>query len=298
MGKRIKASVTGRSAFEIFMCVLGAFIYSAGVSFFTVPHKFAAGGVTGIGIIVNHLLSWIPIGSVVLLLNIPLFIVAWRVFGFKFIARTVITTVFNSFFIDLLGSYEEKFCIGELCDENLLAAVFGGLLMGAGLGMVFMHGGTTGGFDIIARLLRLKFPYISMGKLMMFCDFAVIIFTGILYRSAESVMFSLISLFLSSQAIDYIIAGKSHSKLLFIITNEPDKVCADIISLCGRGVSIIHSAGGYTKTERDMLMCVVRVNEVAAVKQIVESRDDSPFIIVADSSEVLGKGFKSYKDTL
>lgn len=292
------SSRAGRTAFELIMCVVGTFLYSAGVALFVIPMKFAAGGVTGVGIIINYLFPVIPTGAVVFILNIPLFVLAWKTLGCKFIARTFLATACLSMFIDLLTKFGGEYGWFYSGDERLLAAIFGGITAGAGLGIVFLNGATTGGFDIIARLLRIKFPHISVGKLIMLCDFAVVLLTALVYRSAESLLYSAVMIFLSSQAIDYIIAGKSRSKLMFIMTSAPDKVCGDIISVCGRGVSLIHSAGGYTKKEKETLMCVVRINEVSAVRKIVEKYDDSPFIIIADSSEVLGKGFKSYQETL
>ena len=291
--KRITATVT-----ELLMCIIGSFMYSAAVSLFVTPLKFAAGGVTGLGILVNYLVPFVSTGTFVFVANIPLFIVAWKKFGFRFIARTVFATALVSGFIDLLsylGAEHGWFFDGE---EKLVAAIFGGIIAGAGLGIVFLGGATTGGLDILARLLKLKFPHFSVGRLILICDFVVVLLSGIVYKSVESVLYSIIIVFLSSLAVDSVVAGRSHSKLLFIMTDYYEDVTRDIIAICGRGVSVIPAKGGYTGKDKNMLMCVVRTHEVARVRDVVAKYDEKPFIIIAEASEVLGQGFKSHNDTL
>ncbi|MBQ6898738.1 MAG: YitT family protein [Clostridia bacterium] len=291
--KRITATAT-----ELLLCVVGSFMYSAAVSLFVTPLRFAAGGVTGLGILVNYLVPFISTGTFVFAANIPLFLIAWKKFGFRFIARTVFATALVSGFLDLisyLGARYGWFFDGE---EKLVGAIFGGIIAGAGLGVVFLGGATTGGLDILARLLKLKFPHFSVGRLILMCDFVVVLLSGIVYKSAESVLYSIIIVFLSSLAVDYVVAGRSHSKLLFIMTDYYEDVTRDIIAICGRGVSVIPAKGGYTGKDKNMLMCVVRTHEVARVREVVAKYDEKPFIIVAESSEVLGQGFKSHNDTL
>lgn len=280
------------------MCVLGAFMYSAAVALFVTPLKFAAGGVTGLGILVNYLFPFISTGMFVFAANIPLFLISWKKFGFRFISRTVFATALVSVFIDILDLLGEKYGWFFSGEEKLVGAIFGGIIAGAGLGIVFLGGATTGGLDILARLLRLKFPHLSVGRLILICDFVVVVLSGIVYKSIESMLYSIIIVFLSSLAVDYIVAGKSNSKLLFILTDKSEEVTRDIIAICGRGVSVIPAKGGYTGQDRELLMCVVRTHEVSKVRKVVANYDEKPFIIVADSSEVLGQGFKAHDDTL
>lgn len=291
--KRITSVIT-----EILMCVLGAFMYSAAVSLFVTPLKFAAGGVTGLGILINYLFPFISTGLFVFVANTPLFLISWKKFGFRFISRTVFATALVSVFIDILDLLGEKYGWFFSGEEKLVGAIFGGIIAGAGLGIVFLGGATTGGLDILARLLRLKFPHLSVGRLILICDFAVVLLSGIVYKSVESMLYSIIIVFLSSLAVDYIVAGKSNSKLLFILTDKSYEVTKDIIAICGRGVSVIPAKGGYTGQDKELLMCVVRTHEVSRVRKVVAKYDDKPFIIIADSSEVLGQGFKSHDDTL
>lgn len=283
---------------QYFLCILGSFLYALAVSVFVTPLKFAAGGVTGLGILVNYAFPVISTGMFVFAANVPLFLISWKKFGFRFIARTVFATALVSVFIDLLAVLGEKYGWFFQGEEKLVGAIFGGIIAGAGLGIVFLGGATTGGLDILARLLKLKFPHFSVGRLILICDFAVVLLSGIVYKSVESILYSIIIVFLSSLAVDYIVAGKDHSKLLFILTDSYEEVTRDIISVCSRGVSVIPAKGGYTGQDKKLLMCVVRTHEVARVRGVVAKYDENPFIIITDSSEVLGQGFKSHNETL
>lgn len=286
------------TASQWFLCVAGAFMYAAAVALFVTPLKFAAGGVTGLGILINYLIPYISTGAFVFVANIPLFLISWKKFGFRFIARTIFATALVSVFIDLLSNLGEKYGWFFNGEEKLVGAIFGGIIAGAGLGIVFLGGATTGGLDILARLLKIKFPHFSVGRLILICDFAVVLLSGIVYKSVDSILYSIIIVFLSSIAVDYIVAGRSHSKLLFILTDFHEEVTKDIIAICGRGVSVIPAKGGYTGKDKKLLMCVVRTHEVARVRNVVAKYDKNPFIIITDSSEVLGQGFKSHTDTL
>lgn len=296
--KKEKLKKFGTGVLNVFMWCLGAFLYSVAVVCFIRPLQFTSGGVTGIALIINYLVPVLPIGTLVFLINVPLFIASWKTFGLKFIVNTLAATTILSVMMDSVTFIAEKYNWLYSGDEKIIGAIFGGILAGAGLGLVFLHGATTGGTDILARLLRLKFPHISVGKLVLLSDFAVVLATGLVYKNVESILYSLVITFLSSQAIDYVVSGRDHSKMLMISTSEPEKVTEAIIKQCGRGVSLFHAEGGYTKEEKKMLMCVVRAHEVNTVRKLIAQYDEKPFIIVTDSSEVLGQGFKSHKDTL
>ena len=288
----------GRMAWDIFLWVLGTLLYAVSVVVFVRPLQISSGGLTGLGIIVNHLFPFIPIGAFNFVMNVPLFIAAWRVFGMKFIARTIAATALLSGQIDLIAHLAQRFGWVYTGEDTLVGAIFGGVIAGIGLGVVFLAGATTGGFDIAGRLLKLKFPHIAVGKLILMCDATVVVLTAIMYKSFESLLYSIVTVFLISVALDYVIKERDHSKMMLIITSHPDEVTADIMRVLGRGVSLIHAEGGYTHEEKKMLMCVVRTHEVPQIRKLIEKYDEKPFIIIADSSEVLGEGFKSHQDTL
>ena len=288
----------GRMAWDILLWVVGTLMYAVSVVIFVRPLEISSGGLTGLGIIVNHLFPFIPIGMFTLIMNVPLFIAAWKCFGLKFIARTAAATALLSVQIDVLSGLSDRFGWAYTGNDQLMGAVFGGVIAGIGLGIVFLAGATTGGFDIAGRLLKLAFPHIAVGKLMLMCDAVVVILTAVMYKSFESLLYSVVTVFLISVALDYVIKERDHSKMMLVITSHPDEVTKDIMLQMGRGVSLIHAEGGYTGEEKKMLMCVVRTHEVPRVRKLIEQYDANPFIIIADSSEVLGEGFKSHKDTL
>ena len=296
--KQLRRKV-GSAAADVVMCTLGTFMYAASVVCFIRPMDFVPGGVTTLAILINNIWSFLPVGMLVFLINVPLFIMSWRAFGFRFIAKTMACSALLSVFIDVLDWLSQKYPVliykGE---EKILAAIFGGVIMGIGLGIVFLRGSTTGGTDIAGRLLRLKFPHVSVGKLVMASDLTVIVLAGIMYRSVETVLFSLVIIFLDAIAVDYVVSGRNNSKMLLILTGKPQEVMRDIMVQLGRGVSVFDVVGGYTGEEKKMLMCVVRTHEVAQARRIIASHDDKPFIIITDSKEVLGEGFKAYNDTL
>lgn len=283
---------------DLFWCALGTLLYAISVVYFVNPMQFVPGGVTTLGIIVNYFIPQVPIGVFVFLMNVPLFLIAFKALGFPFIAKTAGVAGILSLNIDLVNYFFSKYDLHYSGEEKLLAAIFGGILCGIGIGLVFMRGATTGGADIVVRLLKLKFPHLSVGKLVLLVDFTVLMLAGLVYRSMDTVLFSLIVVFLDSQGVDYVLRSRSDSKMLMIVTDHYEEITRDIISQCDRGVSILKATGGYSGDEKKMVLSVVRAPEVTRVRRIVAKYDEHPFIIITDSSEVLGEGFKSHKDTM
>lgn len=278
---------------DVLFWIAGTFLYSLSVQVFVAPNALAAGGVTGIATTVNYLFPVIPTGVLIFVCNIPLFIISWIVFGKNFILRTIIATAMNAVFMDLIPNF-----IPAYEGEKLISALFGGLLCGIGLGLVFRHGATTGGMDIAARLVRLKLPHISTGTMTLLLDFCVILFAGLCYKSVDSILYSVIVIFMSGKAMDYVIAGMGHGRMLMIVSEHPQEITNDITKETGRGVSVLPVQGGFTGEEKKMLLCVVRAHEVAKIRKIVRRYDEKPFIIITESSEVLGLGFKDHNETL
>ena len=278
---------------DVLFWIAGTFLYAMSVQVFVAPNALAAGGVTGIATTINYLFEAIPSGVLIFAINVPLFIISWLVLGKQFILRTVIATAMSSAFVDIIPKF-----IPAYEGEKLLCAIFGGLLCGIGLGLVFRHGATTGGMDIAARLVRLKLPHISTGTMTLLLDFCVVLFAGICYRSVDSILYSVIVIFMSGKAMDAVIAGMGHGRMLMIVSDHPQEITADITKETGRGVSLMPVQGGFTGEEKKMLLCVVRAHEVAKVRKIVRRYDEKPFIIITESSEVLGLGFKDHNETL
>ena len=270
---------------DIIFCGGGCIIYSAAISVFLENNNIAQGGVTGFAMLVNYIFPILPIGVVSLLLNIPLFLTAWKKIGGKFIAKSFFVTLFLSVSIDALSflpSYQ---------GDKILSVVFCGVLSGIAMALILMRNLTSGGTDILAKLIRLKKPHFSMGKLILISDFAVVLLSSVVYKNIESAMYSLILIFISSYVLDKILFGLTDSRTLMIITSSWQKISLVIMSEIGRGVSIININGGYTGESRKMLMCALKRNEVSLVAKSINEIDKNAFTVVLPSSEIMGEGF-------
>lgn len=271
---------------------LGGTLYAISVNVFTAPNDILPGGFTGVATIFNRLFAT-PIGTVVFLLNIPLFLAGFKKFGFAFVIKTVSATFFMSALIDLLAPV-----LPVYRGDRLLSALFGGILSGAGLGVVFRRGATTGGTDIISKLLRLRFPAASMGRMVLVLDLLVIAASFAVYRSLENVLYALVVIYVSAQTIDLVQTGLSHDKLLFIVTEKGASAVREIVETLDRGVSVLDVRGGYTVTERKLLLCAVRASDVARVTKAVRVLDRDAFIVVTETADILGAGFRQKTDPI
>lgn len=271
---------------DILICSAGAFIYAVGVNCFVSPNEISSGGATGLAILANHLWNF-PIGTAMFAINIPLFIIAFFVFGWSFIVKTLFSTLMTSLFIDLgtlfMPAYE---------GDKILAALFGGAIMGIGLGIIFTRGSTSGGTDIMGKLLKKAFPHISMGRLVMICDLFIVLLAGVVYQNIESILYATIVFLVSSKSIDMLLYGSDRGKMIMIISDNADEIAKAITSETPRGVSILPCQGAYTGQAKHMLLSVVRPHEVAKMRKIVKRFDEKPFIIISDATEILGLGFK------
>ena len=283
---KIKKGIAKEVFLDIIICIVGSFFYAAAVNCFISSNDITSGGITGISILINHIWG-LPTGASMFVLNIPLFVVAFFVLGWQFIVKTLFTTFLASLFIDL-GAY----FMPSYSGDKLLAALFGGAIMGIGLGIVFTRGGTTGGTDILSRLLRKKYPHMSMGRLIFICDLFVALLSGLVYKNIESILYATIVFMVSGKAIDFVLYGTSSGKMMMIITSKAEEISKAITKETPRGVSILPVQGGYTGEEKHMLLSVVRPSEVSKLRKIVKRFDEQPFIIISDASEILGLGFK------
>lgn len=268
--------------------LLGTLIYAFSVDYFIAPNHISAGGITGVSTLINYLTGF-PIGVATIIINIPLIIIALKNFGIGMLIRTAFATFFTSTFIDLLQLFIKPY----ESDNLLLAAIFGGAIGGIGLGLVFLRGGTTGGTDIIAKLIKKKQPHRSVGTNMLMCELFIMIGVLAVYKSIESVMFSVIVVFLMTKCIDYVVYGASQSKMIMIITDKKDSIVKKIFEdEESRGITLIPAKGAYTKTDKDIILTVVRPNEVIRVNKVVKDIDPNAFTIISDASEVYGDGFQ------
>lgn len=264
--------------------IIGGALYSVAVNCFTSRNNILNGGFTGIGTILNYLFNT-PIGTAVFILNIPLFLLAYKKLGVKFVLRTVLATFIMSALIDigaLLPVYKT---------DLLLSSLFGGVLAGAGLGIIFIRNATTGGTDIIAKLIGLRFPHVSIGRIILIADIIIVVLGGIVYRNVESMLYASVVIFLSTQTIDYIIYGVNRGTMIMIITENSEKIQRMILSELHRGVTVVNARGGYSNSDRDVLICACYDNQTGKFIKKIKSADENAFFIVTQSKEILGNGF-------
>lgn len=269
---------------SILAIIIGTAIMGFGINAFNIPNNLAEGGITGISIIIKLLIPSVNQGVVYFLLNIPLFFLGWKVLGRTGFIYTIVGTVSLSIFLSL---FEGTLHPNPMSDR-LLSSLYAGVTVGAGLGIIFRYGGTTGGVDIIARLLQ-KYFGISIGRTLFFGDILVI-GASLVYLSLESAMYTLVAVFIAARVIDFFQDGAYAGKALTIISDHATEIAQKILSL-GRGVTILAGRGAFSGADKEVVYVVVSRNEVVRFKTIVQEVDPHAFVIVNDVHEVLGEGF-------
>ncbi|MBA2870197.1 uncharacterized membrane-anchored protein YitT (DUF2179 family) [Anoxybacillus calidus] len=271
---------------NILFILLGAAIFAFGLVHFNMQNNLAEGGFTGITLLLYFLFKWDP-SYTNLALNIPLFLIGWRLLGRNAFLYTIIGTVSLSVFLWIFQRYAIHM---PLKHDLTLAALFAGVFIGIGLGIIFRYGGTTGGVDIIARLVY-KYKGISMGKTMFVFDAVVITLSLILYLSYREAMYTLVAVFVAARVIDFMQDSGYAAKGATIISEKSSEIAEKIMNEMDRGVTILKGQGSYTKRERDVLYCVIAKNELSRLKNVITSVDPHAFVAVSDVHDVLGEGF-------
>ena len=281
MKKRIRGIVI-----DLLFYIVGCSLYSAAVTMLITANSLSPGGLTGVSTVLNYAFG-LPAGLTVWILNIPIVVYGFIKLGGMFIVKTAVATTVLSITLEL----SERF-LPRIKTDNILAGVFGGLLMGVGLSLVLLRGATTGGVDIIAKLINKKFRHITVGRIILFTDAAVIMLAAFVYKNIESALYSVIALYASSYITDIILYGSDKGKILYVVTTAPDPICAAIGKRLDRGVTRLSAVGGYTCESRTMLMCIVRRHEVSAACDIINEFDSRAFIVISEAGEIIGEGFK------
>jgi len=269
---------------------IGTFLVALVIDIFLLPNKISSGGASGVGIILNYLFK-IPIGITILLLNLPLFVIAIKKLGIGFSIRSIIGTVMLTIFIEIISYGINMFNI-NMGNDLVLASVFGGIILGFGLSLVFKANGSTGGSDLLAQILYKYRPGSSMGQIMLIIDSLVIISTMIVFKSINSGLYSLILVFFSKRTVEILFDGVDYTKIVNIISKNSEVISKRIILEVERGVTKIDCIGEYTKEEYQKLECVVTLPQIAKIKRIVKEEDEGAFIYISKTSEVLGHGFE------
>jgi uncharacterized membrane-anchored protein YitT (DUF2179 family) len=270
--------------------VLGSVLYGIGFQYFLYPNAIIVGGVSGLAMIINYL-TRLPVGVMSIVLNIPLFLLAWKKLGFRFIWYSLLGTVLSSAAIDLLSLLPVS-----VTSEPMLAAVYGGVIKGFGLGLVYSAGATTGGVDICAKLVRQRRPDLRFGTLLLGFDVIVIVAFALIFRKFDSAMYAIITMFILSKVVDLVLYGLTTSKVCYIISDESDKVKNAIVEKLHRGVTMLKGVGAWSGKDKQVILCVIKQQQIVEIRQIVRGIDEAAFMIISDARDVFGNGFGNIRD--
>lgn len=284
-----KGKVVLKYLLDYFLITLSDALYAFAFCWFYQPNAISVGGFTGISQVINFFLPVLPIGIMTLVLNIPLFAIATKVQGIKLLLSSLYSTVISSVFIDLFSGIHSF----SPMDDLLLAAAFGGVLAGVGVGMQLRVGATTGGTELAARLLKYKIRHISVGKLCFAVDIIVIIIYAFTFKKINNALYGIASMYIFSLSMDFVIYGGTHAKLAYIISPKSEEIKDKLLEM-NLGVTMVDSHGGWNGDEKQMIMCAFKRAQIAAIKKSVTNIDPTAFIIVCEAHEVLGEGFGKY----
>lgn len=272
------------------LITLGSVIYALSFDWFVAPNHFAMGGVTGLAQILHYWFPALTVGAASALMNVPLFLIGWRKIGGRLLVGSLYATVVSNAAIDglnLLFDFRPM--------DPILAAIFGGGVMGVGLGLVFAQGATTGGTDIVAKLLKLKWPWLPIGKLVAVPDTAVMLLVALTFGQLSAMLYGFIKLYACSRAMDAVLYGTVDSRVAYIISERWRELSGALLRDQGRGVTLLQGRGAYTGAEKQVLMIAFKQKEIVDLKRRIYELDPAAFLIVCDARDVLGNGFSAYR---
>lgn len=270
---------------EIFGTILGSFVISIGISLFLLPNQLSSGGIAGIGTIIYYLLK-IPMGTTIILLNIPLFLISILKIGKSFFVKSLIGTISLSTFIDCLDKFK------PLTQDRFLACIYGGIIIGVGTAIILKVNSSTGGTDMVTYIAKKYKPSIRTGNIIVIIDIIIVTLNMFFFRKIEIGLYSGIAIYLMGKIIDILFEGIDFTKLIFIVSKKSEEIAEKIGKSIERGTTGIYGKGMYTNEEILILMCAVTRRDVSKVTEIAKKIDQNSFIIITNSREVLGQGFK------
>lgn len=281
MKKNIKKTI-----FDYTVLFLGAALFAVSFNLFIRDAKIAVGGITGISMVINHFFPKLSMGLLTLLVNIPFLIIGLRRIGGPFMVKTIFASVSLSLVMQLTDA------LPALTNDALLCSIYGGLGTGAGLGLVFIKNGSTAGSDIVGLVLKQRYTGIPVGKLVLAADTVIVLLASFAFGSVNSILYAIIKMYVASIATDGVIYGFTNDKLAYIITEKAETISKLVISELHHGATILTGEGAFTSSPRKMLLCAINPNQIGLLKEIVRENDESAFMIVTNTHEVLGFGFK------
>ncbi len=273
---------------SLFWIAVGSSVFALGFDMFLVPNQIGAGGISGLAMVVNAFVPVLSVGVFTVLVNIPLFLAGYRFVGRKFFWGSLAGMLISSVMIDVFS------VIPVVPTEPLMGAIFGGLFVGAGCGVVFMQGASTGGVDIAARLLKYRLRNLSIGKLMLLVDMTIAVITGIAFRDINKVLYCIVALFVSSEALDAVVYRFDYSYVAMIISDADEQIRDTIDQKLDRGCTYLKGEGAYTGQPKNVIYCAIKRQQVAELKELVMEVDPQAFLVLQEAHQVLGEGFERY----
>ncbi len=278
-----------RGVLRIFVVVtLASAVYAVAFNWFFQSNDLTMGGFTGVAQIIHYLLPVLPIGVLTIVMNIPLFIIGVRCMGIKLLLSSLYAMAASSLLLDLVASL---FTFQPM--EPLLACIYGGALLGISIGLMLLVNATTGGTELLARLLKLRFRHLSIGRLCLICDVIVVLLYAAVFRNIHNALYSIIALYISSLAIDMVIYGSRTAELAYIISGRSAQIGQALLEL-DMGITLLPATGGFSGDPKQVILCAFKRRQIAVIKAQVHSIDPNAFLIVCQAHEVLGEGFGSY----
>lgn len=271
---------------KLLIILFGTFIYSAGIGLFLDPNELAPGGVVGLSVILSHSVGG-DTGTLYFLLNVPIVILGWWKFGSRFIGYSFYAIVLNSIFTNMFSTFP------SITDNLLLAAIAGSLLVGTGLGVVLRAGSTTGGMDIVIKVLRKKYPAIKTSTFFITIDIIIVAISGIVFQDFNIAMYAFITVVLNGRVMDYILYGRDEARLIYIVSEKYDSLLKRILEEMEIGATILIGQGAYSRKQKDIIMCVVKKRGAPRLQEIVKEEDKEAFMIITSASEIYGEGYKN-----
>ncbi len=272
---------------DVLLVLLGTSIFAASTHFFTAPNHIAPGGVTGISTVINYISGGrLPIGIVNLALNVPIAILGFLKLGKRFMIKTLISLLWYTVCVDYLLAPFPVYT-----NNAVVAAIFGGVLMGGGIGVLMSRGGSSGGMDIVNKIIQRRLPHLKIGQVVLTSDLILIALSMVAYGEVEPGLFAIITIFLSSKALDAVLYGFNVCKLMYIVTDHAEEIGRRINIEMNRGATILESYGSYTRERRPTVMVAVRQNEYYRINKLIYSTDPRAFVIITSATEIVGNGF-------
>lgn len=275
-----------RYALITFACML----YALSFNWCYVPNNIAYGGFTGVAQMIHAFVGFPSVGTIIFCLNVPLFLLGWRFLGGQVLVSSLYAMSVSSAMIDIMAGFHTFAPM-----EPLLACIYGGLILGISLGLILGQGATTGGTDLLARLLKLPIPWLPIGKLLMGLDLTIICASALVFRSLDNALYGLVALYISTLVMDTMLYGLEESKVAYIITQQPQSVAQMLLEELDRGVTILHGQGAFSGEEKQVLMCAFKQRQIVTLKKRVKEIDVDAFLIVCPAHEIFGLGFRRYK---